>query len=1129
MKLETGLRLHVLGTPIFEFNQEPLTADMISTKGQALLVYLALTGRPHQRTTLAGLLWGDMPEESARANLRLTLSKLRKWLGDEHLYATRLEVGLNQYWLDLHEFEQNAAANLQTVCQLYRADFLTGFEVPHAAEFETWTLAVREQVRQTAVRALYDHIETAVQTQQAALGIQAARKLLTIEPWHEAAHRQLMRLLAADGQRTAALTQYETCRRLLADELDIAPAAETTALYEAIITDELPRWHTATFATSPTPLVSTPPPPHNLPIQFAPFIGRAAALERLQQRLQDSRYRLMTLLGEGGVGKTRLSLAAAEQLLPHFPDGVWFVPLTGLETAATNDHLETENRVVSAIAVALGLTFVSGHPPSQQLANHLRHKQLLLILDNFEPLLDTAGLLTTLLSTAPHIKLLATSREPLQLQAEIIFRLNGLDLPTSEEWAVASATDSVQLFAERSERATGQNLLTADNLPRIVQLCRFVNGSPLAIELIASWARWLSLDAIWAELENNVLRLETTLRDVPERHRSLQAVFTTSWQLLTPDEQQLLAQLAVFRGGFQLDGVKAVTGTRPTTLFALLNKSLVQHHTADYYNLHELLRVFAQNQLDHLPIDQDALRDRHAKHYLTQINQRAATFAGPHPQNALRETQAEIENLLQAWQWASARPLFDWLLPAVSGMGSYWSYAGLYSEGEAHLRHTIEQVQQGAAATNTAQHHHLQAALALEQATMLYELSKLEQLYTAAQTAITLSQQVNDPLIEAGARLRLGQYHWRLGQYEDAADELTTAEQLAQQHGLLNLEGIICRSQAANVWRQGNLPAAQHFGERSVSLHQQSGDTRNLLRSQYFLAILAQNRQQLSVARAYLEPMLSTAHELGDRQLEMGAISLLGQITNYESKFEEALTYYELEGQLAEELGMPWQIGSNLSNRGDLWLKLGQFDRAAAFYERALALFRQLGSGLAQANVLAYMGLLSFWQGAFTNGRTHCEEALKIAQQENARREQAFARLFLAHNLYGLKQWSAAKSAYELACEAWLQIDDLSRHMEAQAGCARVYLKMGDIPAAVAAIDPIRTFLASTALDGANDPIWVYVTCYKVLQAAAAPEAQQYAEDGRRYLTGRANQIHDPTLRQQFLVAIPSHKAIFSP
>ncbi|MBK8900813.1 MAG: tetratricopeptide repeat protein [Anaerolineaceae bacterium] len=1139
-----GLKIFVLGSPILQIEERPLTADLISLKGQALLIYLAVTGQPHSRSALAGLLWGDLPEESARANLRLTLTRLRKFLPETILHTTRVNVALANTWLDAAEFDQrleirdgrlaeSPISNLQSPFALYRADFLTGFDIPNAPEFETWVVGVRERLRQTAVTHLYHLVETAVYTQQAQSGIQAARQLLAIEPWHEEAHRQLMLLLAADGQRSAALAQYETCRRLLEEELGAQPSGETTALYQEILNDKVTSWHSDKASPAPSltpsplhpftlspPHLVTPSPPHNLPPHFTPFIGRHHELEKLTGLLQNGRSRLITLLGEGGVGKTRLALAAAEQLLPHFTDGIWFVPLAGLENIDEAHTTDPENSVASAIAAVLALNFAAGDPPRQQLASYLRQRQMLLILDNFEPLLDAAGLVLALLAQAPHLTMLATSREPLRLQAEQIVRVEGLAVPEGEDWETAVASDSLQLFAERAERATGQNLLTPENLPLLSHLCHFVNGLPLGIELIADWTRWLSLSAIAADLQTNLLHMERAQQDVPERHRSLQAVFNYSWQMLTPEEQTTLAQLSVFRGSFQMDGMRAVTSAAPATLFALIDKSLVRYHHGDFYSLHELLRVFAQRQRAALGLDADALRDRHARHYLARLAQRTNNFFGPEPVQALHQTQAENENLARAWQWAAERPLPDDLLPAVPGMGAYWNYAGLFLEADDALRSAISRV------APVAANGRLLAALQVEHAAILYELTRLDEMKHAAETAVSWSQSAGDEPLEANGRLRLGQYLWRNGRLPEAETELRQAEELAQKLGLINLEGSICRSLAVNAWRQADLAAAQQLGERSARLHQQANDVRNLYRSHYFLAILASEQQQLAAAHTYLEPIVDKARQLGDRLLEMGAIGLLGHIASYEGQHELALELLNRRQQLAEESGRLWELASTLSNLGDVWLRLGQWSEATATYQEALAIFQQTGSRQGQSNVLAHMGLLAALQGGFENGRMYCEEALQLAQEENAQREIAFARLFLAPNLLGLQQWPAALEVYRLAADAWEKWGDAPRQIEALAGQVWVLLAMDRVAEAKTAAAPLLSHLQTNNLSGANDPVRIYLTCHNLLAYEDAAQAEKWLLRGKAWLDQRAAAISDPAMRQTYLSDIPSHREL---
>lgn len=1139
------LQIAVLGKPRLTYNDQPLTADLISAKGQALLIYLAVTGRAHSRTALAGLLWGDMTEETARANLRQILSKLRKFLPPDMLQTGRLEIGLDGYWLDGREFqkglEKGDSTNLKSLLNLYRSDFLDDFYPPNAPDFDSWVEGQREYWRQTAVTRLTKWIETAVQTHDHDTGITLAQKLLTIEPWHEETHRRLMHLLARSGQRSAALAQYETCRRLLADELGVEPAAETTALYQQIRDNALnpaaeakaaePTPHRSPFAVHRS--LPTPAPPHNLPVQLTPFIGREAELKRLVERLLHPDYRLLTLLGEGGAGKTRLALAAAEQVNaqspPAFTGGIWFVSLVGMETADPADPRPLENNIAAAVAAALGLTFATAEPPKTQLLNYLRHKQCLLLLDNFEPLVAAAGFVLELLTAAPGVILLVTSREPLHLQAEAIVRVEGLALPETAAGPTAMTADAIQLFAERAERTTGREVVTPETLPDVLRLCRLVNSLPLGIELIASWTRWLSLPAILQGLQENAARLESNLLDVAPRHRSLQAVFDYSWALLSPAEQETLARLSVFRRAFQLDAAQEVAGALPATLFALVDKSLVQHGEEGYYALHELLRQYAAARLVEIAPDQAELYGRHAAYYLRLAGQQEAALVGSQPQAALRRMQADNENLALAWQWAAVVPLPEALALGVGGMAAYWYYAGLFAEAEQALAVAATAVSP-LIDSNTPSPDlcRLMARLTTERAGLLFDLDRLDEMEKEAQAGLQWAALAGDEALMAPGRLCWGQVCWRRGEFEAAVEQLQQAQELAAATGQTILEAAAWRSLAAVAWRQGNLLLAENNCRRSLQLHEQAGDIRGENRSRHFLGILAINRHDYEAAAGYLEPMMAAARALGDRRMEAAACAESGQIAKSQGHYEMALAHFARELELAEEMGVTWQAASNAGNTGDTLLHLGDYGAAQAAYERGLARFRQLDSAMGQSHLLAFMGLLAFMEGRFEDGRSLSGTALKLAQQADARREQAFARLFLAHNLAGLGQWSEARQTYTQAQAAWQALDDPNRRLEAQAGLAQALLMLGDVAGALAAVNDSLAYLESHTPAGADDPIRVYLICHEVLSRVGDDRAEQVLADGRTFLQNRAARIHDPALRRTFLENVPSHKTLLS-
>ena len=371
---------------------------------------------------------------------------------------------------------------------------------------------------------------------------------------------------------------------------------------------------------SPHPYATASPSrPHNLPTSTTPFVGREVELANLAQLLAEPQVRLVTITGSGGMGKTSLALAAAAKQLENtsghttFPHGLYFVPLTPLTDAAA---------IVPAIAEAIGFTFYEGAPPQQQLLDTLREKQLLLILDNFEHLLEGATLVDTLLQTAPGLKVLATSRERLNRQSEHLLRLAGMDFPDWETPEDAAAYSAVQLFLQSARRVQPDYTLSGLDLTPIARICRLVQGLPLGIVLAAAWLELLSAAEIAQEISHSLDFLETDMADVPERQRSIRAVFDYSWRLLNAEEQTRFPRLSVFRSGFSREAAQAVTGASLRTLLALVNKSLLHRTPEGRFEIHELLRQYAAAQLAHQPEAIQFAHDQHSQYVLAFLHAR---------------------------------------------------------------------------------------------------------------------------------------------------------------------------------------------------------------------------------------------------------------------------------------------------------------------------------------------------------------------------------------------------------------------------------------------------------------------------------------------------------------------------
>jgi len=538
-----------------------LITDYRTKKALALLCYLAVTGRPHLRPTLAGLLWGEIPEESARNNLSKALVNLRQLVGP-YLSITRQTVSFNRdsrYWLDVEAFDAqvgNASATaeaatpgrtdirrLEETVELYRGDFLEGFYVRGAPSFEEWALAQRAWMQELALKALRTLVVHHTQRGGAGLGtaIDYATRLLALAPWREEARRQLMLLLARNGQRGAALMQYHTCRRTLMAEFGAEPAEETKALYERIRQEgELP----------------SPPcaPPHNLPAPVMPLIGRQDELAEIQDRLRDPSCRLLTLVGPGGSGKTRLALEAATGEVGLYTHGVFFVSLAPLQSV---------DGIAPTVAQELGFSLAMGaeRGPQRQLLDYLRGKHMLVTLDNFEHLLEGTSLVTDILRAAPEVKIMVTSRARLSARGEHLVPVSGLQVPPPEAPGTLSQYGAVQLFLRGADRVHPSFEPTVGDLTQVARICQLVEGMPLAILLAVSWMTMLTPAEIAAQVSERSLEfLETEGQDVPVRQRSMRAVLDHSWDLLSEREQEVLAGLSVFRGGLPAAGRPAGDG-----------------------------------------------------------------------------------------------------------------------------------------------------------------------------------------------------------------------------------------------------------------------------------------------------------------------------------------------------------------------------------------------------------------------------------------------------------------------------------------------------------------------------------------------------------------------------------------
>ncbi|HET7038056.1 MAG TPA: BTAD domain-containing putative transcriptional regulator [Thermomicrobiaceae bacterium] len=828
-------------------------------KVRALLAYLAVeSDRPHTRAALTGLLWPELPDEHALRNLSQALIRLREGLGvspggdDDPLQVTRQAV----QWrgvaaeVDVAAFTRLASghelSDLERAVALYRGAFLAGFALPDCEAFEEWLLVTREGLQEQMLAALQALAEHHLAAGHAVDAAEAARRQLALDPWREAGHRQLMRALAAAGDRAGALAAYAHCREVLRAELDAAPDEETRRLAAQIETGEL------AFSAAAPASASTSARAHNLPAPLASLVGREAELARLKILFDDeAAVRLMTVTGAGGVGKTRLALAAAWALVPRFADGVWWVELAGQQPAA--DLALGAAAQAGAVAAALGLTLAGSRPPVEALADALREREALLVLDNCEHLPAVPRVVHAILSTAPGLRVLATSRAPLELHDETLLRLAGLPVPPEDapDAAALASYAGVRLFLERAERLAPGWGQEPDELAGAARLCRLLDGIPLGIELAAHWVGHFSPDEIAAALRRNPALLAARTPDVPERQRSLRAVFDYTWRLLQPAEQRALARLSVFRGGFDRAAAQAVGGVRATTLVSLADKSLLRHAGPGRYSLHELLRQFAAERLEARG-ELDATRDQHRDWCLELAERVAPDLINPEQATRLEREQ---DNLRAALQWTIGRRDVESALRLGIGDGVYWYLKGQFAEGRAWLG----QILGLAAPPHLAALHSRALSYAGHLAYCEGDLSTAEALLS---DAAARAEQAGDIESLGYSALFLGHVARARGARTEAEQWYDQSLRLARQPGGRSWDTLVLSALARLRYESGDFAGAGAAADEALELCAVRDDPSNRARALAIRSRLAALAHEDALADALLADCLQVHQRL---------------------------------------------------------------------------------------------------------------------------------------------------------------------------------------------------------------------------------------------------------------------------
>ncbi|MBI4787136.1 MAG: tetratricopeptide repeat protein [Chloroflexi bacterium] len=1119
---ESRLVLSLLGAPQVLLSGR-VVIDQRFPKVLALLAYLALEAhRPHSRIALAGLLWPELPEARAFQDLRQTLARLRRAICDQaagppHLLADPQTIQFNlqgDCWNDVAAFKTLLAetqghrhrrldacptciSQLAQASAYYRGDFLADLYVPDSPAFEEWLMVEREALRRLACTAFHALASAHLARGQPELTRQYARRLLQLDPWNEPAHRLMLRALASSEGRTAALQHYQAFHQALAAELGVEPEDETVALIGQIRDDAL---------ADARPRAPT----SHLPAPDTPLVGREAERKQINDMLASQDRRLLTLCGPGGIGKTRLALEIAGEQAALWRDGVWFVPLS---------EVSAPEQLVDALAAALHLNPSGASLNAAQLIEILRRKELLLILDSFERLTDSASLLQDILRWAPEISFLITSRARLGLQGEWAIALEGLDVPplTIASVTEAQTYSAVLLLAQCARRVDPTFTLSPENVPHVIRICRSVAGLPLGIKLAAAWVRLLPCQQIADEIEQSLDFLQDAEASNLERQRSLRASCEYSYRLLSEAEQRLFRKLSVFSGGFTVDVARQVTGSAPSSLASLLDKSLLQVSPLDLsssgrLDLHLTLKQFAAEKLAQVSGEEMEARARHGRAYLAFVQKREQALWVENSKETLDEMNVELGNVRAAWRWALSQGEVEEIDASIRGLSRFYDLRGLFPEAASVFESAAVRVL--ALGANNIAAQRIAGRLLAEQARFLSRQALYAQVVQVAQAAVRLAQASQDTLYEASATWSWGEALWRQGEYEQARSQL--------EHALFLVRAARDFSQQSKAPLAGK-PLLEMTSPADRFSQMVEMDSLNSLGGLRWI------QGDHAGAAVYLEQALRIAVNSSSRKDEAKLLMNLGVFAVEQGKYAEAQSMFQQSLRIQRTIGSRRSESLALGNLGNMYLYLGNYSEAKTYYEQALHIQRETGAQADEAITVGNLGLVYHYLEQDEIARDHSQQALAIAQRIGDRRAQGAMWMKLGHALAGLRQLDQAAHAYQESVNLRRDTNSHNVAMESLAGLAHVVLTQGYREQAQAYVEEILSHLETSSgrgLDGTINPMQVYLTCYQVLRANGDARAEEILTTAHDLVQRRAAKIEDAEMRRSFLENVAAHRTI---
>jgi predicted ATPase len=886
-------------------------------KALLLLAYLALEGQ-RSRRYMAELFYRDTSDPMN--NLSRALFHFR-----QHAPGI-IDANNKNIWTNIpcdatELLNLSDAKNFEKAVGLYQGAFVMDYNLPPGEELEEWLYATREILANKARQCFLSLAEQEVKKGNLAQATLLAEKAYRLKETSELGPDDFARVY-----HLLKITHSPLASNLLkeAKEFDISlDIVHTNILFQ---TPEIP----LTFIDTP----------HNLPLNKTSFVGREQELLEIAQKLSQNDCRLLTLHGMGGIGKSRTSIEVAYQQLQQtqFIDGVFFIALDGIRSASQIPLTISEN---------LDIDMQGPDDVLKQVKTFIDKKKCLLILDNFEHLMEAATLPSELLASCPNLKIMVTTREVLNVDEEWVKNLEGLQYPQSKAITLEEAQDfeAIHLFTQRAKKTKLEFSPNEDNIATIIEICQLVEGVPLALELAATWVRFMTLDDIVEQIKTNLSFLANQSRNSYERHKSIRAVFEHSWKLLTPKEQEVFRKLSVFVGSFNRQAAAEVAGATLPILTSLVNKSLLRVMPNGRYSRHFLIHEFSQEKLQETPDDLVRTKEQHASYYLNFLSGNSEAILGGDQKRVLEEIEMEIDNIFVAW------PLF------------------FESKDREHLRLVINTLSEYLSVKGRAQ----------EGINLL--ISALKRKESTNQKEILILGTLNKCIAWLYYDIRniIQAQHFA----EKSLDILQDSDFLHEKAWVLRLLGLIYKN-------QGQVTAAKECLDKELAIYQEDNNLKGMTMAMNNLGVLHTRLGQYTEAETYILQCLKIDQKLNNLLGVVNDLDSLGTVYLLTNKAIEAENVFREGLNLAKEIDHVWSFSQLLNGLGKALYLQGNIDLSKDCFQKALKHAETSNESSRLMEILTSLAMLRIDTRDFTHVESYLVRTLSLAKTLNSRADMMF-------------------------------------------------------------------------------------------------------------------------------------------